>query len=102
MPEYKESMVARTIQVAADVLRNYQYHPLGQNHWHDRVYVDIGDGLGIWPLTRHWPNGGPAWVRTSLWMLKMLGTRLQPALKLALAKEEIGIEKMKEKMSYES
>jgi hypothetical protein len=102
MPEYKESMVARTIQVAADVLRNYQYHPLGQNHWHDRVYVDIGDGLGIWPLTRHWPNGGPAWVRTSLWMLKMLGTRLQPALKLALAKEEIGIERMKEKMSYES
>ncbi|MBP6820743.1 MAG: hypothetical protein KA368_04335 [Acidobacteria bacterium] len=102
MPEYKESMVARTIQVAADVLRDYQYHPSGQNRWHDRVYVDIGDGLGSWALTRHWPKGGPAWVRASLWMLKMLGTRLQPALRMALTKEGIAIERMKEKMSYES
>jgi hypothetical protein len=102
MPEYKESLVARTIQVAADVLRNYPNHPLGQEQWHDRVFVDIGDGCGSCSLTRHWPNGGPSWVRASLWMLRMLGTRLQPALRMALAGEKVAVEVAAERMSYEN
>jgi len=101
LPEYRYSRVARTIQVAADVLRHYPCHPLGQASWRDRVFVDIGDGCGSRPLARHWPRGGPAWVRASLWMLRMLGTNLQPALRLALAGEDLNIE-MDERMSYES
>ncbi|HEX9004215.1 MAG TPA: hypothetical protein VGB07_30160 [Blastocatellia bacterium] len=101
LPEYRDSRVARTIQVAADVLRHYPQHPLGKDHWQDRVFVDIGDGCGSRSLARHWPNGGPSWVRASLWMLRMLGTRLQPALRLALAGEEVRIE-MNERMSYEN
>lgn len=104
MPEYGGSLAARTIQVAADVLRDYPQHSakigraLGRERWSDRVFVDIGDGCGSCSLSRHWPNGGPVWVRASLWMLRMLGTRLQPALRLALAGEEASIERM----SYES
>jgi len=101
MPEYSESLVARTIQVAADVLRDYPNHPLGQEKWQDRVFVDIGNGCGSCPLSKHWPRGGPSWVQASLWLLRMLGTRLQPALRLALAGEEVSIE-MNERMSYES
>jgi hypothetical protein len=102
MPEYRDSLVARTIQVAADVLRQYPNHPLGRERWSDRVFVDIGDGCGSSALARHWPRGGPAWVRASLWMLRMLGTKLQPALRLALAGEEVGNQKIAERMSYES
>lgn len=101
MPEYRESLMARTIQVAADVLRDYQHHPLGQQRWNDRVFVDIGDGCGSCSLSKHWPRGGPTWVRASLWMLRMLGTRLQPALRLALAGETVRAE-MNERMSYEN
>ncbi|MEP7336743.1 MAG: hypothetical protein ABI977_03185 [Acidobacteriota bacterium] len=97
LPEYGDSRVARTIQVAADVLRDYPNHPLGQALWRDRVFVDIGDGCGTHSLARHWPRGGPAWVRASLWVLRILGTNLQPALRLALAGEEAAIERM----SYE-
>lgn len=102
MPEYKESMVARTIQVAADVLRNYPNHPLGQERWNDRVFVDIGDGCGSCSLAKHWPNGGPSWVRASLWALRMLGTRLQPALRMALAGEKVAVEMAAERMKYEN
>ena len=101
MPEYRNSLVARTIQVAADVLRDYPNHPLGQERWNDRVFIDIGDGCGRHSLTRHWPGGGPRWVRVSLWMLRMLGTNLQPALRLALTREAVKLE-MAERMSYES
>jgi hypothetical protein len=95
-------MVARTIQVAADVLRNYANHPLGQERWHDRVFVDIGDGCGSCSLSKHWPNGGPSWVRASLWMLRMLGTRLQPALRMAFAGEKVAVEVATERMRYEN
>jgi hypothetical protein len=101
LPEYSDSRVARTIQVAADVLRDYPHHPLGQEDWRDRVFVDIGDGCGIRSLAKHWPRGGPAWVRASLLMLRLLGTNLQPALRLALAGEDLNIE-MNERMGYES
>jgi hypothetical protein len=98
LPEYRDSRVARTIQVAADVLRDYPQHlgrALGDECWRDRVFVDIGDGRGSRSLTWHWPNGGPSWVRLSLWVLRILGTRLQPALRLALAGEEVSIERMR-------
>lgn len=98
LPEYGDSLIARTIQVAADVLGDYPWHALGQTDWKDRIFVDIGDGYGRCSLSRHWPHGGPAWVRASVWLLRMLGTNLQPALRLALAREEIAIKRV----GYES
>ena len=88
MPEYRESLVARTIEGVAEVLRHYPNHPLGRTKWTERIFADIGDGYQTCPISSHWPNGGPAWVRASLWFLRILGSRrLQPALRLALANE---------------
>ncbi len=99
MPEYRESLAARTIEGIADVLRHYPNHSLGKTKWTDRIFVDINDGQGTCPIARHWPNSGPKWVRASLWCLRMLGSRkVQPALRLALANEiAIG-----ERVGYES
>ncbi|MDX2034253.1 MAG: hypothetical protein SF339_26495 [Blastocatellia bacterium] len=93
MPEYGESLVARTIEVVADVLRTYPNHPLGQPRWTDRIFVDTGDGCGSCALSRHWKHGGPRWVRTALWAIRVLGSRrVQPALRMALANERVGYE----------
>jgi hypothetical protein len=91
MPAYRESRVARTLEVAADVLRNYPGRPNAK--WSDRVFIDIGDGCGSCALSRHWKRGGPAWVRAALGGMRMLGSRrLQPALRLALADERVRYE----------
>jgi hypothetical protein len=88
MPEYRESLAARTVEGIADVLGHYPNHSLGRRKWNDRIFVDIGDDQGMCPISRHWPNGGPTWVRASLWCLRMLGNRrVQPALRRALANE---------------
>lgn len=93
MPAYREPLVARTIEVVADVLRTYPNHPLEQPRWTDRVFIDIADGCGTCPLSRHWKKGGPGWVRAALWTLRLLGSRrVQPALRLALGNERIGYE----------
>lgn len=99
LPEYRESLIARTIEVVADVVRHYPNHSLGQTRWVDRIFVDLGDGCGTCPISRHWQHGGPSWVRASLWFLRLLGShRVQPALRLALANEKI----VSERMGYES
>ncbi len=94
MPEYRRSIVARMIEVVADVLRHYPNHSLGQPKWTDRIFVDLthhGVNCGVQPLAQHWRRGGPAWVRASLWCLRMLGSKeIQPVLRLALANERIG------------
>jgi hypothetical protein len=91
MPAYRESRVARTLEVAADVLRNYPDRALPK--WSDRVFIDIGDGCGSYTLSRHGKRGGPAWVRAALWGLRMLGSRhVQPALRMALAQERVRYE----------
>lgn len=93
MPEYSESLVARTLAVVADVLRHYPNHSLGQSRWSDRIFIELEDSRGTCALSHHWPQGGPAWVRAALWSIRMLGSReLKPALLLALARERIGYE----------
>jgi hypothetical protein len=93
MPEYSQSRVARTIEVAADTLRDYPNNSLGRPKWTDRVFIDVGAGLGSEPLSRYWKRGGPTWVRAALWLLRVLGNhRMKPALRMALANERISCE----------
>lgn len=91
MPEYRESLIVRTLGVAADVLRSYPNHPLGQPKWTDRVFIDIGDGSCR--LSRYWKRGGPRWVRAALCCMRMLGShRVKPVLRMALANERVSYE----------
>jgi phage-related protein len=99
MPEYRESLIARTIGVVADVLRHYPNHPLGRSRWTDRVFMKLDENGAECPdtyaLSHYWPNGGPKWVRAALWLLRMLGSReIRPALSLALGGERVSFDKM--------
>jgi hypothetical protein len=99
MPEYRAPIVARTFEAIADVLRTYPNHSLGQTRWVDRVFADISDGHGVCPISRFWGDGGPAWLRATLLVMRLLGSsRMQTALRLALANEKVATERM----GYES
>jgi len=92
MPEYRESRVLRTLEVVADVLRQYPNHPQGQFLWTNRVFIDLEDD-GVHPLSDYWKRGGPVWVRVALWGLRTMGSRrVKPALRMALAQERVGYE----------
>jgi hypothetical protein len=92
MPGYRESIVTRLLESVAEVIGNYPGHALGRSSWSDRIYIDI-NGTESLPLATHWPNGGPGWVRLSLWLLRRLGSKeLKPALRLALGSERVNFE----------
>jgi hypothetical protein len=64
MPEYRTELVARKLAVAADAIRWYPSYPLGQQRWIDRVSYER-HGV-VHPLSHHWPEGGPRWVRCAI------------------------------------
>jgi hypothetical protein len=74
MPEYRESRVLRSLEVAADALRHYPNHPQGQCLWTNRVFINF-DEKGGRPLSDYWKRGGPAWVRFALWGLRAMGSQ---------------------------
>jgi hypothetical protein len=90
LPGYQESMVMRILESVAEVIRTYPEHPLNKKLWCDRIYFNL-DGREARPLSHYWPNGGPGWVRSALWILRLLGSKqLKPALRLALTRELVG------------
>ena len=64
MPHYRRPLVARKLAVAADVVRANRSNPPGQRRWTDRVSYDQ-NGV-VCTLSRHWPTGGPFWVRWAI------------------------------------
>jgi hypothetical protein len=79
MPQYGRSLGARKLAVAADVIRANRRNPPGQRHWMDRVSYDR-KGV-VTPLSRHWPTGGPLWVRSTIRLFLVLTSApLLPAL----------------------
>jgi hypothetical protein len=99
MPEYRESMVMRIFEIVAEVIGHYPDHSLGRPHWSDRVFFTldssneaISESVAR-PLSHYWPNGGPVWVRSSLWLLRRLGSKqVKAAFRLARAPERVGFE----------
>jgi hypothetical protein len=90
LPSYLDSMVMRILESVAEVIRTYPDHPLGRKQWCDRIYFNL-DGHETKALSHYWPNGGPGWIRSALWILRCLGSKqLKPALRLALTQESIG------------
>lgn len=64
MPEYRRSLVARKLAAAADATRRYPSHPPGHRSWTERVCYER-KGV-VRPLSDHWPDGGPWWVRSAM------------------------------------
>lgn len=89
MPEYNEALIARTLEAAAEILREYPNYPTEQQIWTDRVFARLESGETK-SLSNLWQRGGPVWVRTAVWMMCLLGSRrLRPALRLALSSEGV-------------
>jgi hypothetical protein len=87
MPEYNEALLARTLEAAAEILREYPSFPREQQVWTDRVFARLESGA-VKSLSTLWQRGGPVWVRSAVWMMCVLGSRrFRPALRLALLRE---------------
>jgi len=63
MPEYDEHLAARVLASVADVL-GPQRTRRRTERWTDRVSCE-SEGT-IRPLSYHWPDGGPLWVRAAI------------------------------------
>jgi len=72
MPEYRQHLATRMIASAADVMRWYRLYPAGQRHWTDRVTWDMGGSVR--PLSFHWRDGGPLWVRGSVKVFQVISS----------------------------
>lgn len=95
LPGYREPMVTRVLESVAEVIGNHPGHALGHSHWSDRIHFNFNgaDASESQPLSTHWPDGGPGWVRLSLWLLRRLGSKeLKSALRLALGSERVNFE----------
>jgi hypothetical protein len=81
MPEYRENLVARKLQVARDVIRPDRTLPPGRQRWTDRVTCECEGTVG--PMSEHWPDGGPRWVRSAVGMFLLLTSPAgMPALRV--------------------
>lgn len=88
LPAYKEPLVMRMLEAVGDVLKYYPAYPWGQRYWTDRIFWTLEDGTTR-PLSFYWKNGGPAWVRASLHLMRLIGSRrVRPAMRLVFAREE--------------
>ncbi len=72
MPEYEEHLTARILASAADVMASYPTWRAGWRRWTDRVSCEM-DGE-VRPLSHHWPNGGPLWVRAAVGTFRVATT----------------------------
>jgi len=81
MPQYRHSLVARKLRVAADAMRQSSTYPQGQQRWTDRVSYE-SQGV-VQRLSERWPTGGPFWVRSAVGLFRF-GTSA-PLLPLLLA-----------------
>ena len=83
MPEYQESLVVRKLASAYDILRDYPTYPAGRRRWTDRVSCDWQGAVR--PLSYHWPDGGPLWVRSSVNAFRAITNPLfRPVLQAAI------------------
>ncbi|HMF98735.1 MAG TPA: hypothetical protein VKE96_30755 [Vicinamibacterales bacterium] len=74
MPEYRHHLAGRILGSAADVLGSYRVRPDGWQRWFDRVSCEWNGQVR--PLSYHWPDGGPLWVRSAICMFRVFASPL--------------------------
>lgn len=83
MPEYQHNLTTRKLAAASDIFKRYGSSRDGRAHWTDRVTWER-DG-NIRPLSLHWPDGGPLWVRSSVQAFRLIASPMvRPVLGAAL------------------
>jgi hypothetical protein len=82
MPEYRQHVAARILDSAADVFTTRRLRA-GRQTWYDRVSCE-SDGE-VRPLSHHWPDGGPLWVRSAVGAFRVASSpALRPVWRAAL------------------
>ncbi len=76
MPEYREHLASRIVDSAADVLGPHRGPSSARQRWLDRVSCEW-EGR-VRPLSHHWPDGGPLWVRAAVRTFRLIAS---PALR---------------------
>jgi len=88
LPAYREPLVMRMLEAVGDVLRYYPGYPKGQRFWTDRIFWTLPDGT-VRPMSFYWGSRGPSWVRASMWIMRIIGSRrIRPAMRLVLPGQE--------------
>jgi hypothetical protein len=88
LPSYDEPLVMRMLEAVGDVLRYYPNYVDGQRFWTDRIFWTLEDAT-VRPLSFYWGSRGPAWVRASLWVMRIIGSRrFRPAMRRLLPGQE--------------
>lgn len=89
MPEYQRHIGERVLAAAADVMRHYRAHAGGRHRWMDRVWWESADGVR--PISHHWPDGGPMWVRTAVAVFRVVSSpAVLPVVGTLLSRFEAG------------
>jgi hypothetical protein len=70
MPEYQQHLAARIVESANDVLASYRTTSTRWQRWTDRVSCEFEGNVR--PLSHHWPDGGPLWVRSAIATFKIV------------------------------
>jgi hypothetical protein len=87
MPEYRENLAVRKLAAAAEVLRRYPTYPPERQKWTDRVSCEHEGEVR--PLSHHWPDGGPLWVRSAVSTFLVVTSSIgMPVVNLALTRLE--------------
>ncbi len=80
MPEYDQHLSARVLASVSDAL-GPQRTPRRTERWTDRVSCESKGTVR--PLSYHWPDGGPLWVRAAIATFRLMSA--PPALRLLRA-----------------
>jgi hypothetical protein len=88
MPEYQEEdLIMRKLAVVTDFFRYYPDYPLGHRRWTDRVFIKLDDGV-IRPLSKCWDHTTPAWIKSVMWFVHLMGGRyIQPAFRMSFIRK---------------
>jgi hypothetical protein len=87
MPEYREDLFMRKLELVADFFRCYPECPYGLRRWTDRVFIQLEDGM-VRPLSNYWHRTVPLWVRFAMWIVGLVGSKyLQPSIRMASARK---------------
>ncbi len=87
MPQYSEPRSIRITQMLLDVIREYPSHPIGTQHWDNRVFHPGRNTNADWPLSTWW-KAPPAFIEFAFSALRLLdNATVQKALKQAMPGE---------------
>lgn len=88
MPHYRRPLGWRQLESFAEIIKHFPEHEAERRHWTGRVFADVNEH-GLSPLSFHWENRVPLWLRAATWTLGALGSPIaRPAFRLITPRKD--------------